>query len=195
MATFARAPEPEAERLAARLAAQDSDALRELYDATSRLVFGLVLRIVRDRGAAEEVTLDAYLQVWRQASKYDPERASLLSWLTLIARSRALDYVRSKAGRARAQEQVLDPLEHQGASEQAGPETAAWAADRRRAILEALSGLDGQRRTAIELAFYEGYSHTEIAEKVGAPLGTVKTRIRAGMQQLRRQLAAYQGDR
>ena len=173
--------------------AQDADALRELYEQTSRLVFGLILRIVGDRAAAEEVALDVYLQVWRQAAKYDPSRASFLSWLTLLARSRALDYLRSKPSRARKQEQELESLERDSASGEAGPETAAWAATRRKAILEAMAELDDGRRTAIEMAFFEGYSHSEIAERVGAPLGTVKTRIRAGMRQLREQLAAYKG--
>jgi RNA polymerase sigma-70 factor (ECF subfamily) len=192
MPSDAKALEPGPQRLAGRLASQDPDALRELYDQTSRLVFGLILRIVGDRAAAEEIALDVYLQVWRRAGSYDPERASFLSWLTLLARSRALDYLRSKQGRARAKEQELDPLAHaSGGSPE--PDAAAWAADRRKAVLCALSTLDQPRRAAIEMAFFEGYSHSEIAERLDAPLGTVKTRIRTGMRQLREQLAAYKG--
>jgi RNA polymerase sigma-70 factor (ECF subfamily) len=184
---------PGPERLLGRLAARDPNALGELYDTTSRLVFGLVYRIVGDHASAEEVTLDVYLQVWRQAEKYDPSRASFVSWLMLLARSRALDYLRSKPGRARRQEQELDPREHEGQAESATPDQDAWAADRRQAITAALRQLDEGRRVAIELAFYEGCSHSEIADRLNLPLGTVKTRIRAGMQQLREQLQPYRG--
>ena len=179
------------EQLAARVAANEPGALEELYDTTSRMVFGLALRIVGDRAAAEEVTLDVYLQVWRQAAKFDASRASFLSWLMLLARSRALDYLRSKPSKARKQEQELDPADDR----RFGAEGTSFVEARqmRESVSAALDGLDAARREAIELAFYEGCSHSEIAERLSLPLGTVKTRIRTGLQQLRSSLEAYRG--
>lgn len=171
--------------LAARIRTGDKDALSELYDASSGQVFGLVSRIVGDRAVAEEIALDVYLQVWRGSSVHDPERGSATAWLLLLARSRAIDYLRSKAGHARGREQALPEEYRQVADRSPDPEVAAQAGSRRSIIEGALGRLDADKRRAIELAFFGGLSHSEISERLGLPIGTVKTRIRTGMQQLR----------
>lgn len=175
----------------ARIAQGERDALGNLYDRTKARVYGLALRIVRESATAEEITLDVYTQVWRDAKRYDSGRSAVLSWLLLITRSRAVDYLRSKAGKTRAAETEWDaerfevsspdptaPLEHESTAE---------------AVRNALSALDHKKRRAIELAFFEGLTHTEIAKRLDAPLGTVKTRIRSGLNELRTALAATGG--
>jgi RNA polymerase sigma-70 factor (ECF subfamily) len=172
-----------------RLAQTDKSALAELYDLSSSAVFGLVLRIVGDRSDAEEVTLDVYMQVWKQAERYDSSRGRVLSWLLTIARSRAIDRLRSKAAKDRGREQPLDAA---GVAEVADasldPEQSSFEATRKTTVLTALDSLQTDQRQAIELAYFAGMSHSEIADRTGQPLGTVKTRIRVGMLRLRKTL-------
>jgi RNA polymerase sigma-70 factor (ECF subfamily) len=157
--------------LIGKAAAGDQQAVSELYDATSRLVYGLVLRVLGDEAAAEEVLLDVYMQVWRQASTYDAGRGAPLAWLATIARSRAID--RLRAGRQHSQRtSSLETVSQQSTGESL--EEAAYVTE-----------LQGLVREALELAYYGGMSHSEIAERLGQPLGTVKTRIRLGMMKLR----------
>jgi RNA polymerase sigma-70 factor (ECF subfamily) len=142
--------------------------------------------MVGDPGAAEEVTADVYLQVWRQAVRYDASRGTPLAWLLMLARSRSLD--RLRAGRSRAAE----PL---GAAEALpsgapSPDEDAALAQRRAVVTAALAQLPPEQRAPIELAYYAGKSHSEIAAALGTPLGTVKMRIRLGMTRLRAALAA-----
>lgn len=173
-----------------RVCAGDHEALALLYDLTTPVLYPLVLRIVGQAGAAEEVLLDVYLEVWRKAESFDRERGSAMSWLVMLARSRAIDRLRSKVGE-RTRERPLpadDVL--QGT---ANPEQEAVVGERRRMIVEALAQLADGQREAIELAFYEGLTHAEIAERLGQPLGTVKTRIRSGMMRLRALLAGLAG--
>lgn len=166
----------------ASVAAGDQAALARFYDATADLVHGLVLRIVRDPGAAEEVTLDVYQQVWRRAASYDAERGRPSTWLLTIARSRAIDRLRATA-RERGREALQD---HPGLVDPAeDPGLGAEGEERRRHVLAALATLPPDQRRAIELAFFEGLTHVEVAERLGEPLGTVKTRIRTGMIRLR----------
>jgi RNA polymerase sigma-70 factor (ECF subfamily) len=175
-----------------RIAQADSAALGELYDATNRVVFGLVLRIVRDPSAAEEVTLDVFTQIWRHAATYDVKRGVPSAWLFMLARSRAIDRLRSRARRSdRAQPlddafQLPDPAPN--------PEQASTSASRTRFIRSALAGLPKEQREAIELAYFSGLSHSEIAAHSGEPLGTVKTRLRLGMARLRDLLRPVQGE-
>jgi RNA polymerase sigma-70 factor (ECF subfamily) len=159
--------------------------MAELYDSTSRLVYGLVLRIVSDQASAEEVLLDVYMQAWRQASRYDELRGSPLAWLTTIARSRALDRVRSGSYDQRHRE-PLDAASHHVAA--SGADEAALAAGTQRHVRRALDLLSPEQREVIELAYYGGLSHSEIALQLGQPLGTVKTRTRLGMIKLRENL-------
>jgi len=169
--------------LIGRVAAGDQNSLTTLYDSTSRLVFSLILRIVGDRSNAEEVLLDVYTQAWRQAGSYDRSRGAPLAWLMTIARSRAIDLIRS----GRYDQKHKEPLDSIGeaTSTSASPEKATVDAERRKLVRSALDSLSPEQREVIELAYYGGLSHSEIASKLGQPLGTVKTRTRLGMIKLR----------
>jgi len=169
-----------------QMADGDQSALERLYDTTSRLVFGLVLRILTDRATAEEVLLDVYSQVWRQATLYDRSRGAPLAWLMTIARSRAIDRLRS----GRLEQQSKEPLEAVGelSAGTSSPEEAASISERRLLVRSALETLSPEQREVIELAYYGGLSHSEIASRLGQPLGTVKTRTRLGMIKLREAL-------
>jgi len=177
--------------LIARAADGDEVALAELYDGTSSLVHGLVLRILGEPEAAEEVTADVYLQVWRQAERYDPARGAALGWLLTIARSRAIDRLRNQTIRRERHEPEGAMRRAATLAVASGLEEAVRATERRHAVQRALMHLSPDERGTIELAYYQGLSHSEIAAKLGAPLGTVKTRIRLGMTRLRQEL----GDR
>ncbi len=169
----------------------DDQALASLYDATSRTVYGLLLRILSDPSAAEEVLLDVYAQVWRQAASYCPERGRPLAWLTTIARSRAIDRLR----RTRSEQQHAVPLDE--AARAAGGESVeeeVRVGEVRAVVRAALDALVPEQREVIELAYYGGMSHSEIAAARGLPLGTVKTRTRLGMMRLREMLKpAWEG--
>ena len=164
----------------------DASALAALYDGTSALVNGLALRILRDAGAAEEVTLDVYLQVWRQAQRYDASRGAPLAWLLTLTRSRAIDRHRAGAGQRRESEPLAMAMTF--AAPGSCPEEHSATAERGRLIRTALDGITADQRRAIELAYFGGLSHAEIAATLGEPLGTVKTRIRLGMMRLRETL-------
>jgi RNA polymerase sigma-70 factor (ECF subfamily) len=173
------------------VAGGDEQALASLYDATSRTVYGLLLRVLSDPSSAEEVLLDVYAQVWRQAASYAPERGRPMAWLTTIARSRAIDRLR----RARNDQQRSVPLDE--AARAAGGESVeegVRAGEVRAVVRAALDALAPEQRDVIELAYYGGMSHSEIAAARGLPLGTVKTRTRLGMMRLREMLSpAWEG--
>jgi RNA polymerase sigma-70 factor, ECF subfamily len=168
------------------VAAGDHDALARLYDETSPLVHGTALRILGDGADADEATVDVYAQVWRTASSFDSSRGSVSSWLVMLARSRALDRLRSKATR-RERETPLESLAEPRSQEESPDETAAMN-QQRRLVRAALRELSQEQREAIELAFFSGLSHSELAARLSQPLGTVKTRIRLGMMKLRQLL-------
>jgi RNA polymerase sigma-70 factor (ECF subfamily) len=170
-----------------RVVGGDQSALTALYDATSRWIYGLVLRIVGDQAAAEEVVLDVYTQVWRQAAAYQSERGSPLGWLATIARTRAIDRFRS----GRQFEERRKPLDAASGEASGGqtPEEASVTEERQRLVRSALRELGPDQRQAIELAYFAGLSHSEIAAETGQPLGTVKTRVRLGMARLSELLA------
>jgi RNA polymerase sigma-70 factor, ECF subfamily len=170
----------------------DQHALSALYDASSRLVYGLVLRIVGDAATAEDVTLDVYLQVWNQAARFDPERGRVVTWLTTIARSRAIDRLRASPTELLLAEplDIVDELEKGDSN----PEASAVLEQRRTHVRKALETLSPEQRRALELAFFGGLSQNEIALKLNEPLGTVKTRIRSGMIKLRDALRQYEED-
>ena len=178
--------------LIARTGHGEEDAFAALYDATAPVVHGLVLRILGDRAAAEEVTGDVYLQVWRQAVRYDAARGTPVAWLLMLARSRAVD--RLRAGAVRAGER--EPLRAAEAlpSTRPGPDEDAALAQRRARVSAALAGLPAEQRAPIELAYWAGMSHSEIADALAVPLGTVKTRIRIGMTRLREALGPTFGE-
>lgn len=170
-----------------RVAAGDETALTEMYDRASKLVYGLALRVLRDTGEAEEVMQEVFLQVWHRAAAHDPARGSATAWLVMLTRSRAIDRLRA-GRRVREQASMEEMPGFDPASEAADPEEQAGVAQIGRKVREALAQLPAEQRRALELAYYEGLSHGEIAERLAAPLGTVKTRIRAGMMRLREQM-------
>jgi RNA polymerase sigma-70 factor, ECF subfamily len=163
-------------------AAGSQAALAQLYDATSHLVFGLALRILGDRDAAEDIVIEVYAQAWREAKTYDPRRGTPCSWLLTMTRSRAIGLLR-----ARKRDQATDPLESASdvPSGTPNPEEATADTERHCFVRGALNSLSIEQREAIELAYFSGFSHTEIAMQLGQPLGTIKTRIRLGMMRMR----------
>ena len=165
------------------IAAGDQQALAELYDATSPRVYGLAIRILGESAAAEEIAIEVYSQIWTQADTYNAQRGSVLSWILNRTRSRAIDLLRS---RKRTTERTA-PLEQAGEvpSPAPDPEEISIEAERQRFVRQALDSLQPEQRQVIELAYFSGLSHTEIATTLEQPLGTVKTRIRTGMVRLR----------
>lgn len=177
-------------QLIALTAQGDQAALATLYDRTSPQVFGLVLKILNNREAAEEVTLDVYTQVWRQAHTYDRTRGAPGAWLMMLARTRAID--RFRAGAAEyGRIESLDAAQL-FASDADTPEQDVEGQERRKFVQQALTVLTPEQRQAIALAYFYGLSQSEIAERLQLPLGTVKTRIRLGMIKLREALAPYE---
>jgi RNA polymerase sigma-70 factor (ECF subfamily) len=176
-----------------RMALRDAAALDALYERYHRLVFTLVLRIMRIREDAEDVVVDVFWQVWQQAGRYDASRGKPVTWLLTIARTRAIDALRSSNRRAVHVSQTATS----GTPEDRLPPTAdspgnpGILADTRQAVHAALKSLPEQQRIPLEMAYFQGMTHTEIAESLNQPLGTMKDRIRTGMSHLRRQLKAY----
>ncbi|MEP6961522.1 MAG: sigma-70 family RNA polymerase sigma factor [Acidobacteriota bacterium] len=175
--------------LVTQIAKGDQQALSRLYDATSRLVYGLALRIVKDPATAEEITLEVYMQVWRTSKNYEASRGSVTAWLAITARSRALDWLRSRQSRLyreglpmEAAPQLVDLA--------ANPEVQQQQSGRAARIREAMQSLPPEQRQAIDLGFYDGLSHSEIAERLNLPLGTIKSRMRMGMIKLRELLGS-----
>lgn len=172
-----------------QIAAGDTTALATLYDATNTLVYSLAMRLVRDRQVAEDVTMEVYIQVQQQAGQYDPHRGTPSAWLVMLARSRALDRLRHESTRQLREA----PLENAFAipSSTPTPEEDGVTAELRQVIQTALATLTPEQRRIIEIAYYEGLSHSEIAAQLGQPLGTVKTRLRTGLMTLRTLLRPF----
>ena len=173
----------------------DERAAAALYDRHAPMVFGLALGIVQERSDAESVVLEVFTQAWRDAARYDAARGSVASWLLVLARSRALDLVRSTGRRARLTPVSVDdapPAALVATDVPSDPAQAVEARDRHDQVAAALDELPAAQRAAIELAFFDGLSHTEIAEQLREPLGTVKTRIRLGMTKLRQLLRHFE---
>ena len=173
--------------LVGRVATGDQSALAALYDATNRFVYSLVLRVLGDMSSAEDVLIDVYTQVGRKAASYDAFRGAPLAWIATIARSRAIDRLRS-SHQDQYRQESLDVL-GEATANSSSPEEFASASERQKLVREALNLLTVEQRQVIELAYYSGLSHGEVAEKLNQPLGTVKTRTRLGMMKLREALA------
>ncbi len=171
------------EALLALVARGDDEALGVLYDRFGRVAYGLSLRILRDRSLAEDAVQEAFLTVWRTAESFVPERAKPSTWILTLVHRRAVDLVR------REERRRTDPLE--SAAEPAGAETDEEVVLRsqRRMVQEALRRLPDDQREAIELAYYGGYTQSELSERLGQPLGTIKSRMFTGLRRLRDLLA------
>lgn len=173
--------------LVGRVARGEQDALTALYDASNRFIFGLLLRILRNSATAEEVLFEVYAQVWRQAARYDVRRGNPASWLVTMARSRAIDRLRADGQTAR-HEQPLHETPSVALTQDG--ERLAFNAETRALVCTALDALPAEQREVIELAFYSGLTHSEMAARLQQPLGTVKTRARRGMIKLRELLGS-----
>ncbi|HET7035138.1 MAG TPA: sigma-70 family RNA polymerase sigma factor [Thermomicrobiaceae bacterium] len=168
---------------------RDPDALVALYDRYGRLAFGLAYRILGDPATAEEVVQDAFMRVWQRADSFDAERGSLRAWLLSIVHHRAIDQVRKRG--IHPEDEALDPIAPRlGVSDVWGDVLATLEAEQvRRAVAE----LPGEQRQAIELAYFGGLTHSEIAQQTGIPLGTIKSRLRLGLRRLQQLLVADTG--
>ncbi len=178
--------------LLARVLKGDQQAFSHLYDHSSTLLFTLALRILGNREEAVELLQDVYWEVWRKVSRYDVGRGTPVAWLITLTKSRAIDRLRARASRGN---QATNSLEAGAAAEVAdpGPSPYETQADQelRAAVEAAVAGLPQAQQQAIELAYYEGLSHAEIASRLNQPLGTVKTRIKLGMSRLRDSLQQW----
>jgi RNA polymerase sigma-70 factor (ECF subfamily) len=171
--------------LISQIAQGNESALRTLYDHTSRLIYGLALRILADVSKAEEITIEVYMQVWRKAIDYDARRSTPSAWLFMLTRSRAIDRLRSDTQRNKLE----GSLEVNILSPAANPEETTLMVEQRKLIQDALAKLTLQQRNVIELAYFSGLSQSEIASKLHQPVGTVKSWIRLGMMKLRELLS------
>ena len=168
--------------LIARIVARDATAVGELYDRHSRLLYGLILKIIKDRGEAEEMLQEVFVQVWTRADTYNVQLGTPIAWLVRIARNRAIDRLRANTVRTRTVEAtpLPPPVET--------PEARAAMSEQERAVARALEALPPDQRQLIEHAYFAGLTQSELATRFGLPLGTVKTRVRTGMMTLRRDL-------
>jgi RNA polymerase sigma-70 factor, ECF subfamily len=169
-------------RLMQRVAAGDQAALATLYDRYSSVLYSVAMRILTDAGAAEEILQDVFLQVWRNASRFDPQRGSLSGWLLVTTRNRAIDRLRRRAP------QGPDPAPEELAMPGASLETGVAQDEMMALVKTALNDLAPGQRAVLEMAYFEGLTHSEIAERSGEPLGTVKTRLRSALQVLKKAL-------
>jgi RNA polymerase sigma-70 factor (ECF subfamily) len=168
--------------LIGQIASGDHQALGEFYDRYAALANGLALRILRNTADAEEVVQEVFLQAWRQADRYDPARGTPEAWIATLARTRALDRLRRRASRRE------EPSDAAPATTATPPNVEVLA------VRKALAGLPIAQRQALELAYYEGLTQSEIASRLGEPLGTIKTRIRTAMIRLREALAPFESE-
>ncbi len=171
--------------LARRLQKRDPRAMAELYDRYGRLVYALILRVVRDGSLAEDLVQETFLRVWNRVQGFDADRGALGPWLLAVARNRAIDYLRSSAGRMRNSIEVPE-IDHPAMF--SDMEKELFNSDRVRRVKTALEKLPETHRTVIELAYFEGLSQVEMAERMRQPLGTVKTWVRTALKSLRDEL-------
>ena len=185
-------PEPAQENDVALLnavAAADEVALAQLYDRYRAILFGLLMRILNNREEAEDVLQEVFLQVWRKAADFDESRGRPFTWLVTLARSRGIDRLRALAARDR----VAEAGAREPSEEISDAVTDAFKSEQRGLVSDALAKLPDEQKRPIMLAYFEGLTQSEIAKSLGAPLGTVKTRMRTGMIRLR-ELLAGQGE-
>lgn len=164
-------------QLLQRIRQREEDAILVLYDRYSQLVYSIILRVLRDEGVAEELTQDIFLQLWRQTKVYDPARGTLRTWIAVVARHRAVDQLRK-----RRQEVDINDLDLSVDAKQEENARDAQFLDK---IQAEMSRMPAAERLVLELAFFEGYTHSEISANTGQPLGTIKSRIRSAISRLR----------
>ena len=172
--------------LAQRLKSRDPQAMSDLYDRYGRLAYSVIYRMVRDAGTAEDLVQETFLRVWNRAGSFDPQRAALGPWVLTVARNRAIDYVRSMDGRMSAGALELDRMENPALF--SGFDDNALSIDRARRLKGAFEKLTPNQRMVIDLAYYEGLSQKEMAERLKQTLGTVKTWVRSALKALRDEL-------
>ena len=189
---------PEQDELDAELvraaARGDERAYASLYDRYSPILFGLLLRILHSRAEAEDVLQEVFLQVWQQARSFDQSRGRAFTWLVTLARSRAIDRLRSVESRERAARRSAEEGAPERAAAEEGADAAAERAEQAAVVQEALAQLPEEQRRTLLLAYLDGMSQSEIAAKTGQPLGTVKTRTRAGLKKLGELLRGRMGE-
>ncbi|MGA2373427.1 MAG: sigma-70 family RNA polymerase sigma factor [Candidatus Korobacteraceae bacterium] len=168
-------------RLVARIRAGDQQAMSELYDRYGKVVYAVSLRVLQDTSAAEDVVQDVFLQLWRNPDAFDASRGSLAAWLAVIARHRSIDRLRKRRPEVDIEDCVIA-----GGPDLRDETERALVIEKVRVVL---AEMNPDQRKVLELAFFQGLTHTEIAEKTGEPLGTIKTRIRSGLQLLRAKFA------
>jgi RNA polymerase sigma factor (sigma-70 family) len=167
--------------LMARVAAGERAALRQLYDATSAKLFGVCLRILSDREESEDVLQEVYVTIWRRADRFDVSRASVMTWISTIARNRAIDRLRARGPLAYADQVETLEIPDGAASAEALLVTAGEAGR----LHDCLGALDDRTRTVIRTAFFDGVTYEALAHRMGAPLGTVKSWVRRGLARLK----------
>jgi RNA polymerase sigma-70 factor (ECF subfamily) len=173
---------------------RDDDALSALYDRYSRLVYSVALQLSGEQDLAEEVALDLFTRVWEKAATYDPARAKVQTWLVSMARNRAIDLLRRTDARPDAHSIDLADVAYRLEANSDTPEQAVVKGLQASRVRAALAGLPNEQQQVILLAYYRGYTQRQIAEALGLPLGTVKTRVRLAMEKLRVLLAEEQTD-
>lgn len=182
--------------LMAAMAAADSSALEEIYDRHAPRLLAICIRLLRDRSEAEDVLVEVFWEIWERARRYERARGSPLAYLATVARSRSLDRLRRRRqeARVRVATQSWAAPDSTGSAEARGPLADALAQEQRRRVRVALDALSPVQRQVVELSFLDGLSHQEIAERLGAPLGSVKTWIRKGLLHLRDVLRLQYGE-
>ena len=175
------------EELMALIAAGIKDALESMYDRRASKVFSLAMHMLRDRASAEEVTQDVFVKVWRLGSSYNMERGSVAAWLTGITHNRCIDELRKRRSEMSKIQQGIDQ-EAQIPSGAPDPLEMATASEDRKLVRWALDYLSHEQKQVVDLAYFHGLTHSEIAKHLGQPLGTVKTRMRLALQKMRKTL-------
>jgi len=175
------------------LRARDGDALEKLYEQYSHILFAVIVRILRDERESEDVLQEVFLQAWKQADRYSEKRGSVKAWLVMMARSRAVDRVRSIESGKRVQAAVAEEEPLLGRDDPR-PGQSADREERRRLVRASLEALTREQREVLELAFYQDMSHSEISEHLKRPLGTVKTQMRGALMALRQGFRKLKGE-
>jgi RNA polymerase sigma-70 factor (ECF subfamily) len=169
-----------------RLQSRDPQAMADLYDLYGRPTYGLIYRIVRNSAAAEDLVQETFLRIWNRIHAFDPEKGALGPWVLAVARNRAIDYLRSVEGRMAQTSVEVEKMEQPALF--SGLESEILNLDRVRLLRDAFQKLTPNQRVVLELAYYEGLSQSEMAERMKQPLGTVKTWVRSALRTLRDQL-------